>query len=230
VKEGWNMSVVTETAPGVRFLLHNIGWLTYGMMLTDLENSHVRLTYDRGKLELMAPTYRHEGWGRVIGRLLNVLTEELSIPAIEAGSTTFRREDLERGLEPDDCFYIASVGRIIGKTDIDLSRDPPPDLAIEVDVTRTSLDRMVIYAALRVPEVWRFDGESIEVNCLRADGTYETRDRSPTFPDLPLERFVEFALRATQTDATSLAKEFRAWVRQNLLPQRDDADGGNGQS
>src|SRR5688500_6748040 len=102
-------------------------------------------------------------------------------------SVTLRREDLERGLEPDNCFYTTRWRAIIGKKRFDLTRDPPPDLAIEIDVTSSSLDRQGIYAALGVPEIWRFDGESLRVFQLGPDGDYRACERSPTFPELPLE-------------------------------------------
>ena len=120
----------------------------------------------------MSPSSMHERYNCLFRRMIETLTEELAIPIKGAGSTTFKREDLERGLEPDSCFYLANERRIRGKRELDLTIDPPPDLAIEIDITSSSLDRQGIYAALGVPEIWRFDGESLRVYQLQPDGTY----------------------------------------------------------
>jgi Uma2 family endonuclease len=165
----------------------------------------------------MAPSYRHENYAGALGRFVMVLCEELDISVKSGGSTTFRRDDLERGLEPDDCFYIANIRSVLGKTELDLTVDPPPDLAIEIDVTSSSLDRMGIYASLCVPEVWRFDGRSLCVCCLRPNGEYEECNTSPTFPMVPLRRVVEFLEQCTDSDDVSLVRKFRAWVRKQIV-------------
>jgi Uma2 family endonuclease len=213
-------TVAAPSSVDQRFLLTDVSWDFYEHLLDELGDRRVRVTFDRGALELMAPTYRHENYARTLGKLVGVLCEELNLPVKDGGSTTFRREDLERGLEPDDCFYIHNVRKILGKDEIDLTIDPPPDLAIEIDVTRSSLDRMGIYAALRVPEVWRFDGQTLQVWCLRPDGEYEERERSPTFPALALRRVVEFLGQAIELDDVALIRKFRAWVRKQVVPRR----------
>ncbi|MBW3540097.1 MAG: Uma2 family endonuclease [Planctomycetes bacterium] len=201
-----------------RFLLTNVSWEFYERLLEELGDRHIRVTFDRGNLELMSPSYRHERGGSVLGFLVQVAFEELDIRFISGGSTTFKRKLLKRGLEGDDCFWVENVDRILGKDDIDLDIDPPPDISIEIDITRSSLDRMSIYAALRVPQVWRFDGEMLEVHCLRDDGSYELCDRSPTFPFLPLEKVAEFLIHSFDVDDLTLRREFRAWLRHEVLP------------
>ncbi len=200
---------------GQRFVFDNASWALYQSLLTG-SGDRVRLTYDRGKLELMSPSFEHETAGAVLGRLIGVLAEELNQPIKAGKSTTFRREDLDRGLEPDECFYIAQVQAILGRTEIDLSHDPPPDLVIEVDITRSSLDRMAIYAALGVPEVWRYDGTALEVHWIRPDGTYERRERSASFPQIDPAELAGFVHRGVHTDDTTLVREFRAWVQSRL--------------
>ena len=203
-----------------RLLLHNIRWLTYEMLLADLHDRPIRLTYDRGDLELMAPSFRHEVYAGLLGRFIATLAEELEVPFKSGRTTTFRRQDMERGLEPDDCFYFRNVPLILGKAEIDLSRDPPPDLGLEIDITRSSLNRMGIYAALRVPEVWRFDGEAIHVHQLRPDGTYEEVAASQTFPTVPLADLADFLHQGTTTDDLTLIRSFRAWVRARIVPSQ----------
>jgi Uma2 family endonuclease len=205
--------VATAEAPqDQRFLLRNIDWSRYRSLADALGEVHVRLTYDRGKLELMTLSHGHERWSNLLGRFVEVLTEELEMPCQSGGSTTLDREDLERGLEPDQCYYIEHETAVRNKDDIDLGIDPPPDLVIEVDVSRSSLSRMDIYAALGVPEVWRFDGTSLHVYRL-AEGRYVEGDHSPHFPHLPLAEVHSFLLRRNTMDETSLIRAFRQWVR-----------------
>jgi hypothetical protein len=148
--------------------------------------------------------------------MIKVLIEELNLPARLGGSVTLRRRRRSRGLEPDRCFWIASAARLQGKDTLDLRTDPPPDLAVEVDITHSSLDRMSIYAALGVPEVWRLADGVLTFNIL--DGrTYQTRDHSLAFPRLTPADLLPFLAKQAQTDDTSIIREFRDWVRQHLL-------------
>src|SRR3954454_19090485 len=157
--------------PEPRIVLRGVGWEGYERMLELVGDRPIRLTYDRGDLELMVPSHDHERYKSLLGRLIETLTLELDLPCDAAGSTTWRKQLEDRGLEPDECYYLANAERVSGRK-IDLEVDPPPDLAIEVEISRSALDRMGIYAALGVPEVWRFDGETLRVAQLRADGTY----------------------------------------------------------
>jgi Uma2 family endonuclease len=197
-------------------LLTGIRWQTYEALLADIGDRAIRLTYDRGNLEIMSPVYRHEITTRWIGQLVEVLAEEFSMPYCNAGSTTYRREDLERGLEPDNCFYFANEIRVRGRMKIDLANDPPPDLAIEVDETSSSLNRMSSYAALRVPEVWRWRDGSLTVYSLQADGTDVIVQTSPTFPTIPLAGLAQFIAKANVVDQLTLKRAFREWVRKHI--------------
>jgi Uma2 family endonuclease len=222
------MNVLTHPRGGAgqppaeqRFLLQAVGWQAYETVLKALgDRSGVRLTYDRGDLELMSPSYEHETAASLLGRFIELLTLELKIPIKAGGSTTFRRQDLDRGLEPDRCFYVQHAVHLRGRREIDLSRDPPPDLAIEVDITSSSLDRLGIYAALGVPEVWRYDGEALHVYHRRSDGTYAEGQGSLAFPFLPVTELVTFLRQGDQTDDTALAQAFLEWVRQRVVPNR----------
>jgi Uma2 family endonuclease len=127
---------------------------------------------------------------------------------------TFQREDLARGLEPDECYWIEHESVVRGRDDIDLETDPPPDLVLEIEISRSALDRMSIYAALGVPEVWRWDGTKLAVNLLTRRGTYRMSDRSKAFPFLPLAEFARF-LEPTKLSETQLLRSFRTWVRKH---------------
>src|SRR5262249_10410081 len=152
-----------------------------------------------------------------ISFVLKLLGAFLGIDVQGYGSTTLRRRDAERGLEPDEGFYTVTYMR--GPRQIDLDRDPPPDLALEVDITRSSLDRMGIYAALRIAEVWRFDGAALHVYGLRPDGTYESIERRLSFPNLPLAEFVQFLIETQQLSETALMEPLRAWVQKHIPGQ-----------
>jgi Uma2 family endonuclease len=203
----------TLTQSPNRVLLRNISWQTYQDLLKDLEEQPgIRLTYDRGLLEIMAPSPPHENYKKVLGRFVETLTEELNIEIKSLGSLTCKREDLARGLEPDQCYYIQNEAVVRTLDEIDFNQDPPPDLVIEIDITSSSINRLSLYAALGVPEVWRYDARAITIYRLDSE-RYQACDRSPTFPQItPAEvmRFLE--LRKTMGE-TSLIRSFRKWVR-----------------
>ena len=127
-----------------------------------------------------------------------------------------RNEELDRGVEPDESFYLTNEPLVRDKEEIDLRSDPPPDLMLEIDITRSSRDRMGIYAAMRVPEVWQYDGESLCVWRLGADRRYTVSDTSQYFPPLPIQELAVFLQRRTQMDEVSLVRSFRAWVRDQI--------------
>ncbi|WP_240038857.1 Uma2 family endonuclease [Okeania hirsuta] len=143
-------------------LLTGIKWETYQALLLDLaENPGKKLTYDQGTLEIMTPLPEHEINKGFLGRLVQTTTEVLGLEISSLGSTTLSRKDLQKGVEPDECYYITNEELVRGKIKFDLDRDPPPDLAIEIYITSSSLDRLTIYAALGIREIWRFDGEKL---------------------------------------------------------------------
>jgi len=210
------ISSIPNVSAGV--VIHGVSWQTYESLLRDIGEQHVFLTYDRGELEIMAPSNFHERYKKIISRIIEALTEELNIPIVSGGNTTFRREDLERGLEPDECYYVQHEPQMRNKWKIDLTQDPPPDLAIEMNYTHHALDRESIYAALGVPELWRYDGKRFEVLLLGPGGSYESSTRSIAFPFLPLDEVERFVLLSSSTPETTLIRSFRAWVKQNIKP------------
>jgi Uma2 family endonuclease len=165
-------------------------------------------------MEVMTLSPKHENRKKFLARLVEALTEELKIDIASYGSMTCRREDLKRGLEPDELYWIEFEALVRGREEIDLATDPPPDLALEIDISRSTMDRMAIYAALRVPEVWRWDGETLRVFLLSARGTYRQSNHSKAFPFLSLEEFAQFLSR-TDLSETQLLRSFRAWVRKH---------------
>lgn len=211
------MAVVTEDVTG-RILLSNIRWTTYESMLVDLGDRPVRLTYDRGALEIMSPSKKHEWLGRVIGRFIEIMTLELGIPIQSVKSTTWRDELKERGLEADESYYVQNEPRVRGKADFDPATDPYPDLAVEVEISRSALDRMALYAALGIREVWRCDGETVTAHVLAEDGAFRPSEMSAAFGFLRVRDLEPFLRRARSTDETTLVREFLAWVRERRPP------------
>ena len=197
-----------------RFLIHNLAWDQYQSIAETLDPLRVRINYDRGTLELMTISSAHEWLKKLLGRFIEAFTLELQIPLRSVGSFTLRRQDVNRGAESDDCYYVQHEPDVRGRDDIDLDVDPPPDLGIEIEVSRSALDRMGIFAAIRVGEVWCYNGTRLRVHLLNADGKYVESDRSRCFPFLPLREVEEFLNRRHEMDETSLVDAFRQWVRQ----------------
>ncbi len=201
-----------------RVLLRGIRWSTYEALLEDLVGSHIRLTYDRGSLEIMALSGTHEFSKTWLARMIEALTEVLNIPIRSGGSLTCRSQLKEKGLEPDECYWVEHEPLIVGKMEIDLEQDPPPDIAVEIEVSRSVLDRLGIYAALKVPEVWRWDGQTLTIMVLQIDGSYAVVESSPSFPWLPMARFRQFLAEGGTMGETRWIRSFRAWVRTEVAP------------
>lgn len=196
-------------------LLQNVSWQEFETILAELgECRSSRLAYYRGTLEIVAPLPKHEQAKVVIADLLKVLLDELDMDWEPLGSTTFKREDMESGIEPDDCFYIQNHALMIGKERLDLSVDPPPDLALEIDIT--SKTQLNAYEALRVPEIWRYEKGRLQINVLQ-DGKYIESQTSLTFPTFPVIEGISQFLEMSRTAGTRPAlRAFRQWVREQL--------------
>ena len=210
---------LTPTVPG-RVVLNQISWHTYEQLLAEMgDNRTIRLCYDRGLLEIMTPLLDHENPKEILTALVGVLAEELNIEIMRAGSTTLKRPDLAKGAEPDSSFYIQNERLVKGKSRIDLTTDPPPDLVIEIDVSSSSVDREGIYAAMGVPEIWRCDRGVVKFLQLEA-GKYIMVERSLAFPLLSVTELTKFFSQSQTLGETTLLRSFRAWVRQVLAETR----------
>ena len=199
-------------------LLRNVSWETYESLLADLAEEHVFLVYDDGNLELTSPLPKHDRAGALLARLIHAYTEVRGIPIATFGRTTWRKKAIAKGLEADECFYIRSEPAVRGREDIDLAKDPPPDLAIEIDVTRYDLKKQDVYASLGVGESWRFEDDKLSVRKLNADGTYVQVDVSPNLPDLVLAEIQRFMDMRHGMGETQWILAFRKWV-QERFPQ-----------
>ncbi len=201
-----------DVPPGQHVLLHGVSWPEFEAILEDLgDHRGSRLAYDRGVLEITMPLPEHEYDKEIVGDLLKALLEELDTEFLTLGSTTFKDPRLQQGLEPDQCFYIQNEARIRGKKRLDLTVDPPPDLALEIDVT--SRTHPELYQALKVPELWRFDRGVLRINVLQ-DGVYVEVTESPMAPGLSLAEAIPQFLAQSKTEGRNTAlRSFRQWVR-----------------
>ncbi|MCY7382132.1 MAG: Uma2 family endonuclease [Microcoleus sp. CAN_BIN18] len=207
-------TLIQTPTPGI--LLKNISWQTYESLLHELaQQGGIRMTYDRGNLEIMTPSAPHEKYKKILGRFVESVSDELNVEICSLGSLTCRREDLARGLEPDQCYYIQNENVVWDKEQIDLNQDPPPDLVVEIDVTSSSIDRLSLYASLGVPEVWRYDGNRLIIYQLEAQ-EYVERDVSPTFPFLSQVEMLRFLELRRTTKENALIRLFREWVRSQI--------------
>ncbi len=190
-----------------------VTWENYERLLERIGERPLRVTYDDGRMEIVSPLPEHETQAEEMAFLIRILAVESGISARGFGSTTYRRKDLKAGLEPDKCFYIKNEAKVRGMKRFDPKVHPPPDLAIEVDVSNRSVAREPIYAKLGVPEIWRSENLRITVRLLGADGKYYDSPRSAAFPFLPMQEFERFVRRMLVEEPNTVIGEFRGWVR-----------------
>lgn len=201
--------------PGHQLLMKDVSWQMYEDLLENLgEKRGSRINYSQGTLEIMVPLPEHEDDKVMIADFVKAILEERDIEFRSLGSTTFKSQRMNQGLEADDCFYIENEAAVRGQKRIDLSIDPPPDLAIEIDIT--SRTRFNNYEALGVGELWRFDGTSLEINVLQ-NSVYIQCEESPHFPGLSLKKVIPEYLEQSKIEGRNKTmKAFRAWVREQV--------------
>jgi Uma2 family endonuclease len=209
------MYTIAKPRAGQVFRLSGVDWETYVRLRNALgDRSGVRMTYDRGELEIMAPSFEHEDFADFLGRMVVILTEEFGLPLRHGGSTTLKRRGKRRGLEPDRCYWIANESKVRGVKRLSLQKYPPPDLALEIDVTRRSLNRMTIYAKLGVREVWRLEGNTLTFFGLQNDGRNSELPKSLSFPKVSPGDLLQFLALCPSHDENAVAAQFRHWLRQ----------------
>jgi Uma2 family endonuclease len=203
---------------GDAVVIHGISWRMYRKLRRMRENSNIRLTYDRGDLEIMSPSPEHEGVAELLGSLVTLWALEFNIPIRSCGRMTIRRSILERGFEPDNCYYVQHEPQMWNKRKIDFKTDPPPDLAIEVEITRKLIDKTRIYAAFGVPELWRWRRRVLTVHELSERGEYVPRDASICLPGFPIAKAQAAVRQLGAAHETDILSSFRDWVRANAQP------------
>jgi Uma2 family endonuclease len=200
--------------PGHRVIFNDVSWQEFEAILEELGDRRAsRIAYSNGTLEIRMPLPEHERAKAMIGDMVKILLEETETDCENFASTTFKRRDMAQGIEPDDCFYIQNHAQMIGKKRLDLRIDPPPDLAIEVDVTsKTQLDA---YQALGVPELWRYDEGNLRIDVL-VNGEYVEAQGSPTFNDFTIAPIItQFVEQITIDGRSPTLRAFRKWVQEH---------------
>ena len=210
------IDIVRYVRPGQRLLVTDLSWEEYEELLVwrDDYRRTVRLTFDHGRLEIMVLSGTHERWRKVLALLVEAWIEQTGGEYVPSGQLTHKRKDLERGFEPDESYYVQNWQKVAGLRELDFTKDPPPDFTIEVEVSQSVLGRLPVFAAFKIPEVWRYDGERVTVLLLQPNGEYQESAASLAVPNFPFAEVPRF-LALVDDPATSFAeigRRFRAWV------------------
>lgn len=216
------MATQTQAPAENRFLLRDVDWETYEKLRAIPANWRLRMTYDRGELEFMSPSKMHERIKKLNGRMIEAFTEELNISIQSTSLTTWKNPVLEKALEADESYYIQNEAIVRGLGEFDPEVDPPPDLAIEIEITSSALPRMKVYAAFGVGDVWRHDGDRLSVHVLNEDGQYEESAQSVNLPLLPPAQVDRFLREYQDADETACVRAFRRWVREEAVKDRPE--------
>lgn len=195
-------------------LMDGVSWATYEALLADGDDRRqTRMAYDQGVLEIVTPSFEHERFRDVVSGVAEIILDTREQDYVRSGSVTLKQEELGRGFEADASFYVAHVSRVRGLNQIDLHNDPPPDLVIEVDVSRSSLDKLPIYAAMGVPEVWRCRSGSVYVHRLVGSNHVEI-DQSEVLPGLTSTQLTAFAQEGLWESRQTWRRRIQDWARQ----------------
>lgn len=200
-----------------RVVLYDVSWHFFEYLLSELgETRAARLTYERGILEIMTPLMPHERNNRLIEKLIDILAEQLNLNILSVGSMTCKRQDLNRGAEPDSSYYIQNEPSVRSRENIDLTQDPPPDLVVEVEYSSPAINKLRLYAAIGVPELWRYNGNALQIYRLEGEEYIEC-DRSPTFASIPIREIPRFLQQSPVIGEKEVKKAFRDWVKQWIV-------------
>lgn len=197
-----------------RVVLSNISWKQFERLLEDLgDQRSAHIAYDNGSLEIMTPLPEHEHFKEVLGDAVKDIADELDLDYESYGSTTWRQQAKMAGVEPDNCFYFQNEAIVRGRLDLDLSQgDPPPDLALEIDLTSKSLDRFPIYARLGVPEIWCYDQGFLKIYCLQGNRYFQA-ETSLALPNLPIKQLPQIIENHRNQGRRAIRQAIRQWVR-----------------
>jgi Uma2 family endonuclease len=197
--------------PETRMVLQNVAWDTYVALAEQRRGSVPRMTYDNGVLEMMSPHREHENIGRLVGRMIETYSELRDIEIISVASVTVKRSDLSKAYEADESYYVTHAPELLGKRELDFEVDPPPDLVVEVEITSSAIKKMPLFAAMKVPEVWRHDGESLTMYRWENEA-YVPIDSSLELPGLTARRINQTLANRDSIGETKLIRSFRSTI------------------
>jgi len=211
------LDAIGHLPAGGALILNDVSWEDFEQLLSDLGDSYaVRISYDRGRLEIMSSSSIHEMYKDLLLRLACLLAEELDLILESRGSTTFKQKEFARAIEPDTCFYVQNASRIIGRSRIDLSVDPPPDIVVEIDVSHESTTKHAIYAGMRVPELWCYDEREAHIYHLMDEG-YVEMSASRALPVITSEVLTRFLAQSKTEGQSATLRSFREWLHAQRL-------------
>lgn len=201
---------------GSTMFVPDVPWSDYQQLVEKMDQQNgLRLTFDQGNLEIRRPLPIHEKYKEFLIRLMDRLSILLNFDLESLGSTTFNQEWLSNGVEPDTCFYIQNASKVIGKDRIDLAVDPPPDIAVEVDISHHSTTKLKIYEELKVPEIWLYDNLNLKIFILSENG-YIDSPSSSSFPFLTSEALTRFLEQSKTQGQGAALQSFLEWVKTKL--------------
>jgi Uma2 family endonuclease len=212
------------SVPDGRVVIHDVDWAFYEELVDSIpEGANIHVDYDGKDLEIMSPSPLHGGETKLFGQFVEVVAQELGVPYKSAGQTTWKRPEVARGLEADESYYfaadkLAAVAKAKARRSKQIADYPNPDLGIEVDISPPEIDRAGVYAALRVPEVWRSHGEEVIIERLTDDGTYQPVEHSMFLPVRALE-IRRWVFEEDSSDESVWARRLRAWVQTDVAPR-----------
>ncbi len=207
------LDAIVHLPSGSMLILPEFSWAAYERLLADLgEGYGVRIQYDQGKLTVMSPSARHEKCKELILRIADTIADELGCDLESFGSTTFKRQELGKGAEPDTCFYVQNASAVAGRTELDPARDPPPDVVVEIDVAHDSKSKFRFYQRLGAPEIWLYDGDSAQIYHLTPQG-YAVAEVSRAFPVLTAAALTRFLAQGQVGPERAVLRSIRQWLR-----------------
>lgn len=202
------MSSLISEAPETRMVLRNVSWQTFVALADEREGSVPRMTYDEGVLEMMSPKLKHENLGCLIGRMIEAYSEIQGIEILSVASVTVKRSDLQKAYEADESYYVTNIDRVLAKEEFDFEVDPAPDLVVEIELTSSAIDKLELFAAMQVREVWRHDGDTLQFYRW-TNGQYEPIPSSVELPGLKASLIDRFLGQRLQSGETTLIRAFR---------------------
>lgn len=192
---------------------HDVSWNDYEELLEAVgEASSLRISFDDGTLQIMTLSQRHEKYSTLIGRMVDRLSSFLRLKVLFYGSATMRKREKQKGVEPDACFYVHNASLVGTKDEIDFNTDPPPDVVVEIDLHHDSISKFPVYAALGVPEFWRYEGNVLTIYHLRG-GHYQPSETSQSLPLLTSGILTEFLGRIPKEDQYEILLAFEEWLK-----------------
>lgn len=198
-----------------RTLIPDVSYSFYKAFCEEIGPRSLRLSFIDGMLEIMITKSPHEIYKKILAKLVEATVLECDIPVRSGGNMTFQRDDLEKGFEPDECWWIAHEAQVRGQSEFDFRIDPAPDLAIEIEISRSLVNRIGIYAAIGVAEIWRFNGKLLRFCVLQPDGSYLDCPTSQAFPFLRPSDLLPYLAIDDQRDETTGIRQFMNWLREH---------------